>query len=75
MDRTIMGKVRCMLSHTKLSKTNWVEALITVVYIIKMSPSMPLDGGVPQRLWTGKDVSYRHLRVFGCLNFGICACS
>ena len=30
---------------------------------------MPLDGDIPQRVWTGKDVLYRHLRVFGCLAY------
>lgn len=58
-----------MLSHAKLPKSFWVEALITVVYLINLSPSIPLDGDVPQRVWTGKDVSYKHLRVFGCRAF------
>ncbi|VFQ89135.1 unnamed protein product [Cuscuta campestris] len=26
-------------------------------------------GDVPQRVWSGKDVSYKHLRVFGCKDF------
>ena len=28
---------------------------------------MPLKADVPPRVWTGKDVSYQHLRVFGSL--------
>ena len=56
-----------MLAHAKLSKTFWAEALMTTVYVINRSPSVPLDGDIPQRVWTGKDVSYRHLRVFGSL--------
>ena len=24
---------------------------------------------MPQRVWTGKDVSYRRLKVFGCLAY------
>ena len=66
MNRTVMERVRCILAHAKLPKTYWAEALKTVVYVINTSPSVPLDGDIPQRVWTGKDVSYKHLRVFGC---------
>ena len=58
-----------MLAHAKLSKTFWAEALMTTVYMINRSPSTPLDRDIPQRVWTGKDVSYRHLRVFSCLAY------
>ena len=58
-----------MLSHAMLSKTFWVEALMTATYVINRSPSIPLDGDVPQRVWTGKDVSYRHLKVLDCLAY------
>ena len=54
MNRTIMERVRSMLGHAKLSKTFWVEPLSTAIYVINRSPSAPLDGDVPQRLWTGK---------------------
>ena len=40
-----------------------------VVYVINRSPLVPLEGDIPQRVWAGKDVSYRHLRVFGCLAY------
>ena len=36
------------------------------MYLIDLSPSNTLDGDVPQKVWTGKDVSYKHLRVFWC---------
>ncbi|KAG6742361.1 hypothetical protein POTOM_053232 [Populus tomentosa] len=38
----------------------------TAVAMINLSPSVPLDFDVPNRVWKGKDVSYAHLRVFGC---------
>ena len=38
----------------------------TVVDLINLSPSTPLDGDVPERVWTGKDLSYKHLRVVSC---------
>ena len=28
-----------------------------------------MDKHVPQRVWTGKDISYRHLKVFDCLAY------
>ena len=58
-----------VLAHTKLSKTFWAEALMTAVYVINRSPSVPLEGDSPQKIWTGKEVSYRHLKVFGCLAY------
>ena len=34
-------------------------------YLINRSPSVPLEFDIPERVWTGKDVSYSHLKVFG----------
>ena len=42
---------------------------MTAAYVINQSPSVPLDGDIPQRVWTGKDLSYRQLRVFSCLSY------
>ena len=58
-----------MLSHAKLPLTLWVEAMFTDVHIINLSPLVPLEGDIPQRVVMGKDVSYKHLRVFGCRVF------
>ena len=58
-----------MLAHAKLSKKFWAEELTTATYVINRSPSTPLDGDVPRRVWTGKDVSYEHLKVFGYLSY------
>ncbi|MCI62795.1 E3 ubiquitin-protein ligase RF298-like, partial [Trifolium medium] len=66
MNPTINERVRCMLSHAKLSKAYWGEAMKTAVDLINLSPSIPLEGDVPNTVWTGKDVSYGYLRVFGC---------
>jgi hypothetical protein len=41
----------------------------TAVDLINLSPSIPLNCDFPQRVWTGKDVSFEHLRVFGCWAF------
>jgi len=66
MDRTIEERVRCMLSHAKLLKSFWGEAVKTAVDIMNLSPSVPLEGDIPKEVWSGKTASYNHLRVFGC---------
>ena len=58
-----------MLSHSKLPKSFWGEAMRTSIDLINLSPSVPLKGDVPERVWTWKDVSYDNLSVFGCKAF------
>ena len=58
-----------MLSHSKLPKSFWGEAMRTSIDLINLSPPIPLKGDAPERVWTRKDVSYDHLRVFGCRAF------
>lgn len=69
MNRTLVERVRCLLSHAKLPKFFWGEALSTATHVVNLSPCVPLDCDVPNKVWTGKDVSYDHLRVFGCKVF------
>ena len=69
MNRTLMERVRCLLSHAKLPNSYWGEALLTAAHVINLSPCIPLQHDVPQRVWSGKDVSHKHLRVFGCKAF------
>ena len=58
-----------MLSHSKIPKSFWGEPMRTSIDLINLSPSVPLKGDVPERVWTWKDVSYDHLRMFGCKTF------
>lgn len=66
MNRTLLERMRCMLSEAKLPRHFWGEALFTAVHVINMSPCVSLNGDVPDKVWFGKEVSYNHLRVFGC---------
>ena len=50
-------------------KSFWGEAVNTAVYLINRSLSIHLDFDISQRVWTGKDVSYSHLKVFRCKTF------
>jgi transposase InsO family protein len=49
INRTICERIRCMLSHEKLSKSFWGEAMKTAVDLINLSPSVPLNCDFPQR--------------------------
>ena len=40
-----------MLSHFKLPKFFWGEAMRTSIDLIKLSPSIPLKGNVPEIVW------------------------
>ena len=69
MNRTLMERVRCLLSEAKLPNSFWGEALLTAAHVINLSPAVALQSDVPNSVWYGKDVSYDHLRVFGCKAF------
>ena len=69
MNRTILERVRCMLSFSGLPKTFWAEAGMTAVYLINRCPSTAIDLKTPMEKWTGHASSYEHLRIFGCAAF------
>lgn len=65
--RTIVNKALAMLSHSKLPKKFWAEALDTAVYLTNLSPTSNLPHGTTpfQQIWHIKP-NVAHLRVFGC---------
>ena len=54
-----------MLSNANFPNGFWAEALATTVHLINRSPNKVLDTKVPEKIWSGKTPSYKHLRVFG----------
>ncbi|KAB5521854.1 hypothetical protein DKX38_026173 [Salix brachista] len=58
-----------MVCFDYLPNSFWGEALNTSVHVLNLTPCVPLQFDVPDRVWNGKDVSYDHLRVFGCKAF------
>jgi len=58
-----------MLSEAKLPKNFCGEALLVVVHVINLSPTIALTTEVLDKIWFGKNVSYDHFRVFGCMAF------
>ncbi|RDX73793.1 hypothetical protein CR513_46544, partial [Mucuna pruriens] len=69
MNRTLIEKVRCMLSKAKLPRYFSGETLYIAIHVINLSPIVALNIEVPNKIWFGKDVKYDHLRVFNCKTF------
>lgn len=66
MIRTITERSRAMVSGAKLSKTFWGEAVLTVTYLINISPTKALKtNNTPFELWHSKMPSLKYLKVFG----------
>jgi hypothetical protein len=38
----------------------------TTCYLVNRSPSSTLDGKTPIEVWSGKEPSLTHIKVFGC---------
>ena len=69
MNRTLVERVRCLLSQSQLPRSFWGEALNTVVHVLNLTPCVPLEFDVPDRIGSNNEISYDHLRVFGCKAF------
>ncbi|KAD6795292.1 hypothetical protein E3N88_06188 [Mikania micrantha] len=65
MNRTLLNKVRCLLSNSGLPKRFWAEALNTSAYLINRSPSSTIGMLTPMEKWSGSKADYSVLRVFG----------
>ena len=50
MNRTLTERVTTMLSHAHLPNSFWAEALMNAMYVVNLSPSVPLAGDIPQRV-------------------------
>ncbi|KAL2237428.1 UNVERIFIED_CONTAM: Retrovirus-related Pol polyprotein from transposon TNT 1-94, partial [Sesamum indicum] len=53
MNRTLLEKFRCLLISSGLQKPFWGEVVLTVAYLINLSPSVPLLGKSPETVWSG----------------------
>ncbi|KAG8473109.1 hypothetical protein CXB51_035075 [Gossypium anomalum] len=66
MNRTLMEKVRCMLSNANLPKSFWAEVASTACLLIIQSPSVAIEEKTPQEVWSGNPANYSDLKIFGC---------
>jgi hypothetical protein len=60
-----MDMVRSMISYSTLPISLWMEALKTAIHILNRVPSKSVPK-TPYKLWTGREPSLNHLRVWGC---------
>lgn len=56
-----------MLSHAKLPKMNWAEAVATAAYIQNRMPTSVLEQETPYQRWYDKQPNVSHMTVFGCV--------
>jgi hypothetical protein len=66
MNRSIAERARCLRLNAGLAKIFWADAVSMACYLINRSPRAALDGKVAEEVWTGNEVDYSGLRVFGC---------
>ncbi|RVW24492.1 Retrovirus-related Pol polyprotein from transposon TNT 1-94 [Vitis vinifera] len=69
MNRTLNERARSMRLHAGLPKTFWADAVSTAAYLINRGPSVPMEFRLPEEVWSGKEVKFSHLKVFGCVSY------
>ncbi|RVW77417.1 Retrovirus-related Pol polyprotein from transposon TNT 1-94 [Vitis vinifera] len=69
MNRTLNEHARSMRLHARLPKTFWANAVSTAAYLINRGPSVPMEFKLPEEVWSGKEVKFSHLKVFGCVSY------
>lgn len=67
LNRSIMNKVRSMLSESGLDQKFWAEAASTSVYVINRLPSSAIEFKIPEQMWTSALPDLSRLRRFGCV--------
>ncbi|KAE8692022.1 hypothetical protein F3Y22_tig00110863pilonHSYRG00024 [Hibiscus syriacus] len=66
MNRSLNERSRCLRLNAGLPKHFWAEAVNMACYLINRSPRASLVEKVAEEVWTGHDVSFDNLRIFGC---------
>ncbi len=67
MNRTLLDKVRCMLSGSGLGKSFWGEAVATTTFLVNGSPNTAIDCKTPEEMWSGNKPNLSNLKTFGCV--------
>jgi hypothetical protein len=66
-NRTIQERIISMIHHSGLTNSFSVDALLTIIHIINMAPSRPLQLKIrPQVLWIRRKRDNEKVRIFGC---------
>ena len=69
MNKTLNKRARSMRLHAELPKTFWADAVNTAAYLINQGSSVPMEFRLPEEVWSGKEVKFSHLKVFGCISY------
>ncbi|TXG59979.1 hypothetical protein EZV62_014552 [Acer yangbiense] len=69
MNRTLLERVRCILSSANLHKKIWAEAVNTVAYVVNRRASAALGFKTPEEIWNDIPLSYENLKVFWCVAY------
>lgn len=69
MNKTLLERVKCMLSNANLHKRFWVEAVTTTTYLLNRYLSTAIGFKTPEDMWSGIAPRLDHLRVFGCVAY------
>jgi hypothetical protein len=69
MNRTLLERVRSMLTGSGMPKKFWAEAVTTAAYLINRSPSSYVVLKKPMEAWSGAKQDYSGLKIFGSLTY------
>ena len=69
LNKTIMERVRCLLSDTILGENYWAEAVAYTIYTLNRCPRTSLDFLTPEEKWTKHPLNLDDLRIFGCVGY------
>ena len=69
LNRTLQEIARCLLFEANLDQIFWGEAINTANYLLNLRPSKSINNKIPYEIWTGQEVNYDHLKIFGCICF------
>lgn len=66
MNRTLLDMVRAMLSHKKVPKEFWADAVVTAAYLRNRVTCRGLPSNTtPFQAWYGAKPDLKHIRIFG----------
>lgn len=64
-NRHLQECARTLLTHAKLHRSYWAEAVQTATYLQNRLPTTVFEGSTPFERWTGRKPRIDHLRIFG----------
>lgn len=66
LNRTLVERMRTMISESGVPKYFWSEILYTATYLLNRSPTNYLRDKTPAEMWYNVKPNLSNLRVFGC---------